>query len=169
MDALEALSGSSSDSEAEAEPEPQPAAKRSAATKISLEDLQQHGYSGGPSVLYVPPPADADPNWTWSSGADRKGVEPVQESREERERNREAVTSGLDEEARLARAAVSHAQQLKAGRRAEAQAQKEAANLSWKQKEKRKRERGQQASSKNYIEEEKRRARQYGMVSGFDT
>lgn len=53
---------------------------------------------------------------------------------QERERNREAVTSGLDEEARLARAAVSHAQQLKAGRRAEAQAQKEAANLSWKQK-----------------------------------
>ncbi len=51
--------------EAEAEPEPQPAAKKSAATKISLEDLQQHGYSGGPSVLYVPPPADADPNWTW--------------------------------------------------------------------------------------------------------
>lgn len=65
MDALEALSGSSSASEDEAGPGPPPALKKSVVTKISLEDLQQHGYSGGPSVLYVPPPEDADPNWAW--------------------------------------------------------------------------------------------------------
>lgn len=41
--------------------------------------------------------------------------------------------------------------------------------LPFPRQEKRKRDRGQQASSKNYIEEEKRRAREYGIVSGFDT
>ena len=35
--------------------------------------------------------------------------------------------------------------------------------------EKRKRDAGQATSSKNYVEEEKRLARQHGVYSGFDT
>lgn len=42
--------------------------------------------------------------------------------------------------------------------------------LSWKQKEKRKREQGQAKGGKgNYVEEEKRVAREFGVYSGFDT
>ena len=42
--------------------------------------------------------------------------------------------------------------------------------LTWKQKEKRKRELGQAKGGKgNYVEEEKRVAREFGMYSGFDT
>lgn len=39
----------------------------------------------------------------------------------------------------------------------------------FQQKEKRKRDVGQAKSAKNYVEEEKRLARNFGMYSGFDT
>ena len=42
--------------------------------------------------------------------------------------------------------------------------------LTWKQKEKRKRELGQAKGGKgNYVEEEKRVAREFGIYSGFDS
>lgn len=75
MDALAGLSdvedsesGSSSGSEEEEEGKAAaagPAAKRQK-QQIDLETLKQHGYKGGPSVLFVPDKQDdGEQNWAW--------------------------------------------------------------------------------------------------------
>ena len=59
-------------------------------------------------------------------------------------------------------------QERKHGKNSNEQQQRR--KLSWKQKEKRKREQGQAKGGKgNYVEEEKRVAREFGVYSGFDT
>lgn len=71
LDALDAVSddsdaSSGSGSEKEEEAPVQPAKKQ----KISLEDLQQHGYQAGPSVLYMKPPQEEpEGNWAWWAAA----------------------------------------------------------------------------------------------------
>jgi hypothetical protein len=65
MDALEGLSDVSDDSGSDGDEgaAPVPAPKR--AKTIDVEALQQHGYKGGPSVLYVPEQEDEGGNWSW--------------------------------------------------------------------------------------------------------
>ena len=57
--------------------------------------LSKHGYSGGPSVLYVPPPkeSDGDQDWSWSCGK-RKEEKDVSESIEEREITQQRANEG---------------------------------------------------------------------------
>lgn len=66
MDALGELSGSSSgsDDEGSVGASAPPSKKGKPAAQITFEDLQQHGMTEGPSVLYVPPPND-QPDWAW--------------------------------------------------------------------------------------------------------
>ncbi|XP_058105237.1 uncharacterized protein LOC131248798 [Magnolia sinica] len=124
--------------------------KRSSST-IDYEALSRHGYSGGLSVLDMPPPMgakeDKEQDWSWSTGSkDGKGIE---ESHEERE---------------CTRAAIAEGEKL-----VNVQTRKEQKNLSFSQKEKRKRELGQASRGKNYVEEEKRLLRDSGIYSGFDS
>ena len=57
--------------------------------------LSKHGYSGGPSVLYVPPPkeSDGDQDWSWSCGK-RKEEKDMSESIEEREITQQRANEG---------------------------------------------------------------------------
>ncbi len=70
LDKLHALSddeASSSEGSDQEDQTEQPAAKKvKGADKVDLAALRQHGFSSGPSVLYVPPPtADGEANWNW--------------------------------------------------------------------------------------------------------
>lgn len=118
---------------------------------IDFDALKRYGYKGGPSVLKVPAPKedDKDKDWSWSTGkekrVDNKGIE---ESYEERQKTREALSQGEQLQTVLTRS--------------------EKKNLSFSQKEKRKRELGQASRGKNYVEEEKRLLRDSGVYSGFD-
>ena len=164
---MDVLDSGSSDDDSGQEQDPLPAEKRQKSTQIDVATLNKHGYSGAPSVLLVPEKHDDTPNWAWSSGTEKKGRRPRHEDFEERERNRAAVSTAAEESARFAVAAVEQGKRLKEERWKERAAIKER-DASWKQKEKRKRELGQQNKGKNYVEEEKRRAREFGVVSGFD-
>lgn len=68
MDALDVL-GSASDSDGsgrESEDAEPPPAKPAKSKEIDVETLKHHGYAGGPSVLYVPPPQDeGHQDWAW--------------------------------------------------------------------------------------------------------
>ena len=69
MDAIAGLSDAPDDSESEdcvsdASGSPAPA-KRPKGTKIDVAALQQHGYKGGPSVLYVPEAEEPPGDWNW--------------------------------------------------------------------------------------------------------
>lgn len=118
---------------------------------IDFEALKRHGYKGGPSVLKVPPPKEGDvteQDWSWSTGKEKRVDKEIEESYEQRQKTREALSLG---------------EQLPA-----AQTRNEKKNLSFSQKEKRKRELGQASRGKNYVEEEKRLLRESGVYSGFD-
>ncbi|KAL2323526.1 hypothetical protein Fmac_027905 [Flemingia macrophylla] len=117
---------------------------------IDFEALKRHGYRGGPSVLKVPPPKEDDSkqDWTWSTGREKRVEKEIEESYEERQKTREAVSLGEELPAAMTRS--------------------EKKNLSFSQKEKRKRELGQASRGKNYVEEEKRLLRESGIYSGFD-
>ncbi|KAJ6352394.1 hypothetical protein OIU76_001589 [Salix suchowensis] len=116
----------------------------------TFEALRQHGYKGGLSVLSVPTPRDdIKPDWTWSTGKERRETTDVGESYQERQKTREALRDG---EALM-----------------NVQTSKEKKNMSFQQKEKRKRELGQASRGKSYVEEEKRLLRESGVYSGFDT
>ncbi|XP_068634863.1 uncharacterized protein [Aristolochia californica] len=119
---------------------------------IDFAALTKHGYKSGPSVLKVPPPREVnekEPNWSWSTGEEQATVyKGTEESYEERQKTRAAVTQG---------------EQLTT-----AYTRKEKKNISFSQKEKRKRELGQASRVKNYVEEEKRLLRDSGIYSGFD-
>ncbi|KAL4418681.1 hypothetical protein ABPG77_008690 [Micractinium sp. CCAP 211/92] len=67
-----------------------------------------------------------------------------------------------------ARLAVEQAEALRQQKREEQQRLKADKKLTWNQKEKRKRDEGRASRGKSYVEEEKRRAREFGIVSGFD-
>lgn len=117
---------------------------------IDFEALKRHGYKGGLSVLSVPPPKeDEKTDWTWSTGKDRSETKEVEESYEERQKTRHAISDGE--------------------KLTNVQSGKEKKNLSFSQKEKRKRDFGQASRGKNYVEEEKRLLRDSGIYSGFDS
>lgn len=134
---------------------------------INYEALSRHGYYGGPSVLKVPPPRAKEPveqDWSWSGGK-RKGDNEKnheEESYEEREQTRHAVTEGA---ALSAAKGIAEHNFAKKQRTELANEQK---RLSFSQKEKRKRDLGQASRGKNYVEEEKRLLRDQGVYSGFD-
>ena len=70
MDALAGLSDASgSGSDSDDEPAAAAPAKRTAAP-IELAALEQHGYKGGPSVLFVPEQSDGPGNWNWCGGGE---------------------------------------------------------------------------------------------------
>ncbi|KAF7818346.1 UPF0690 protein [Senna tora] len=119
---------------------------------IDFEALKRYGFKGGPSVLNVPPPKEEDnskQDWSWSTGKEKRPDKEIEESYEERQKTRTAISLG---------------EQLST-----VQTQKEKKNASFSQKEKRKRELGQASRGKNYVEEEKRLLRESGIYSGFDT
>lgn len=119
---------------------------------VDFEALKRHGFKGGPSILNVPPPKEGDnveQDWTWSTGKERRVNQEIEESYEERQKTRAAISIG---------------EQLPT-----VQTQKEKKNISFSQKEKRKRELGQASRGKNYVEEEKRLLRESGIYSGFDS
>lgn len=116
---------------------------------IDFDALSRHGYRGGLSVLNVPPPKDEEKHdWSWSTGRDSRGKNETEESFEERQRTRAALSEG---------------ELLK-----NARTQREK-NITFSQKEKRKRDLGQASRGKNYVEEEKRLLRDSGVYSGFDS
>ncbi|KAG2449887.1 hypothetical protein HYH02_005409 [Chlamydomonas schloesseri] len=156
--------------EEEEEAEVKGPAKKKAA--ISVEDLERAGYKSGPSVLYVKPPSEAgEQNWAWGSG--REAKDKGQDSDEDRGATRAAVR-GVEESAVIAVKAMAQQAALREGARQErldarlAAQEKKAAPLSWNQKEKRKRDEGKTSRAKNYVEESKRQAREFGIYSGFD-
>ena len=104
---------------------------------IDFDALKRHGFKGGPSVLKVPLPKEGDKeqDWSWSTGKERRENKETEESYEERQKTRTAMSLG---------------EQLST-----VQTRKEK-NASFSQKEKRKRELGQASRGKNYVEEEKR-------------
>ncbi|BDA46955.1 hypothetical protein COCOBI_09-4080 [Coccomyxa sp. Obi] len=174
MDTLGDLSGSDSGDDEEApEEDALPALKRkkkTAASEPAPEDLERLGYKSGPSILHVPEPKDSsEPTWEWGKGSKAEGAEEEQERYEDREHTRHATGSKLEETARLQRLAQEQARQAKMEARQERERLANEARLTFKQKEKRKRELGQAKGGKgNYVEEEKRIARQFGVYSGFD-
>ncbi|KAL5987504.1 hypothetical protein ACLOJK_035252 [Asimina triloba] len=124
--------------------------KKKGSNTIDYEALSRHGYSGGLSVLDMPPPREAEDkeqDWSWSTG--NRDKELKDESYEERERTRTAISQGE--------------------KLVNVQTRKEQKNASFSQKEKRKRDLGQASRGKNYVEEEKRLLRDSGIYSGFDT
>ncbi|KAK7355836.1 hypothetical protein VNO80_15098 [Phaseolus coccineus] len=147
-------SSSNSDSEHDSEAGGQNSKGNSRKQKsgvIDFEALRKHGYRGGPSVLKVPAPKDGDnskQDWSWSTGKEKRSDKEIEESYEERQKTREAISQGEQLPAALTR--------------------QDKKNLSFSQKEKRKRELGQASRGKNYVEEEKRLLRENGIYSGFD-
>ncbi|GLC39229.1 hypothetical protein PLESTB_000394200 [Pleodorina starrii] len=165
----DAPSSSGSDQEDVKVPKKKPA--------LSVEDLERAGYKSGPSVLLVKPPAEQEPqNWNWSSGRAAKQQEGDDDG-EDRAATREAVTKAVEESALHSIKAMQHAARLREEARQERlearQQQAERSGpkdkaLSYNQKEKRKRDAGQSSRGKNYVEESKRQAREFGIYSGFD-
>eukprot|EP00897_Mesotaenium_endlicherianum_P008842 jgi/Mesen1/7987/ME000425S07186 len=129
---------------------------------MNFETLSKHGFKGGPSVLFVPPPKeDSQHSYEWGQGK-RKDPDEEPESFEERERLRLVANDRSIEAAALAIAG------FEANKKLRKDAAEERRALSFNQKEKRKREMGQASKGKNYVEEEKRLLRDQGVYSGFD-
>jgi hypothetical protein len=82
---------------------------------------------------------------------------------------RHAATAGVEEDAMYARKLVKHTEKMRQEKKAEKEERAKKGLLTFKEKEKRKRNAGMQSSAKNFIEEEKRRAREAGCYAGFDT
>lgn len=117
---------------------------------MNFESLKLHGYRGGLSVLGVPlPKEEMKQDWSWSTGKESREKEAGEESYEERQKTRAALSNG---------------EQLVG-----VQTRKDKKNASFSQKEKRKRDLGQASRGKSYVEEEKRLLRDSGIYSGFDT
>ncbi|KAI8473810.1 MAG: hypothetical protein J3K34DRAFT_165842 [Monoraphidium minutum] len=135
--------------------------------ELTLDDLEAAGFSTGPSVLFIKPPAEEQQSWNWSDGKTQK-AEEAEETIQERRRTHEAATTGAEEGATLAMRAVEHAAHLREAQRAEREQLAAAKKQTWNQKEKRKRDEGKATKGRNFVEEEKRLQRQFGMYSGFD-
>eukprot|EP00803_Ostreobium_quekettii_P011712 evm.model.scf_26.2 EVM.evm.TU.scf_26.2 scf_26:23724-25272(+) len=165
MDALGELSGSDS-SEDEGSPEPEAKRKK---PDVTLEDLHNCGYKGGPSVLFVPEPCQADEiELQVSDGREHKLKESEEETWEERERTRAAATVGVAESAKFVKKRMALTEKLREEKKAEQIKMAKEGRLTFKQKEKRKRDAGQAKGGKNFVEEEKRVARDFGVYSNFD-
>lgn len=171
---------SSSDSEDDASPQKQHLPTTIAASpnqhtedvgqkkpSLDFEAISRHGYSGGPSVLYVPAPRSTEAgeqDWSWSTGSRKvENSEQDEENIEQRDQTRQIVNDSAVQAATQAIAGYNHAKRQKREAAAELRA------LSYSQKEKRKRDLGQSSRGKNYVEEEKRLLRDQGVYSGFDT
>lgn len=65
---------------------------------LDFAALSKHGYSGGPSVLYVPPPKESsgDQDWSWSCGK-RTEENDASETIEEREITQQRANEGAAE------------------------------------------------------------------------
>lgn len=143
----------------------QASVKRSKASKEpDLNTLHELGFQSGPSVLLVPnkPAEGAEPSWEWAKG---EQAEEVPESREERDHNRAAAGSATETALRQSYVQKEQMQELRDQEHAEKQQQR---RQTFQQREKRKRDMGQAKRGKNYVEEEKRQARSFGVYSGFD-
>ncbi|XP_010539003.1 PREDICTED: uncharacterized protein LOC104813154 [Tarenaya hassleriana] len=114
---------------------------------FDYESLQEHGYKavGLPDI----PSPEEKPNWSWSTGKEKRETEGAKETFQEREATRAAVADGE--------------------KLVDAQTRRDRRDVSFSQKEKRKREMGQASRGKNYVEEEKRLLRDSGVYSGFDS
>ncbi|KAJ7242544.1 hypothetical protein O6H91_11G005800 [Diphasiastrum complanatum] len=136
-------------------------------SKVDFEALSRHGYSGGPSILYVPAPRQqqiGNSDWSWSDGKQKQSDRNEgEESYEEREHTRTTVNAVAATAAAEAIFEYHHTKRQKDDAIAEQRA------LSFSKKEKRKRDLGQSSRGKNYVEEEKRLLRDQGVYSGFDT
>ena len=123
IDALDALSSDSSSDDDNEEKQPKPPAHKKAKPTIALEDLKKHGYREGASVLLMPEQRkEADNNWAWATGNTRerrKGEADAEETADERERNRQAATTGAEEQAKYATKVMENAVRIKEERRAE--------------------------------------------------
>lgn len=142
------------------------------APRLSYETLVSHGYSSAPSVRHLPPPDDAEAAGDWRWGQGSRATALPHESREEREATRHAATEGAAEavaDAQRRREAAEALRREEAEEFALRKRERERKEKSWRVKEKRKREQGKQGGGKNYVEEEKRLARDHGIYSGFDT
>mmetsp|Transcript_38243 Transcript_38243/g.108107 ORF Transcript_38243/g.108107 Transcript_38243/m.108107 type:complete len:162 (-) Transcript_38243:52-537(-) len=145
--------------------------------KIDLETLERCGYKSGPSVLLMPDSKPAGQSeWAWGSGGSQKQLEPEQESSQDRLANQEAASSGVAESAAISKRSMLLKDQYYQARRSEKEeamdrafgGKKDKDNKSFNQKEKRKRDSGQASRGKNFVEEEKRMGREFGLYSGFD-
>lgn len=87
---------------------------------------------------------------------------------QERRHTQYAATIGTEDSATLATRAVQYSEKLRQEAREEKERLAAEKRLTLNQKEKRKRNAGQATKGKNYVEEEKRLARNYGVYSGFD-
>ncbi|KAK9804156.1 hypothetical protein WJX73_006172 [Symbiochloris irregularis] len=165
-----------SDEESEDEPEavkPKPIKKAKTGKDPDLAALESLGYKSGPSVLLVPETL-AESSWEWGAGEKK---EEVQESLAEREHNRAAANSAAEDAARQGHERQRQLAQMREAERAKARDSERAQHAdaqqqrreSFQQREKRKRDMGQAKKAKNYVEEEKRQARNLGVYSGFDT
>lgn len=133
---------------------------------VDYEALSRHGYYGGPSVLNVPPPRAKEPveqDWSWSGGKRKGDTNHEEESYEEREQTRRAVTEGAT------LSAAKGIDEHNFAKKQRTELANEQKRLSFSQKEKRKRDLGQASRGKNYVEEEKRLLRDQGVYSGFDS
>eukprot|EP00884_Botryococcus_braunii_P003548 jgi/Botrbrau1/13194/Bobra.0351s0007.1 len=167
MDTLGELSEDSEESELEAPERPTLKKRKPAQAAVPDPDtLQEMGFQT-PSVLLIPEKPDVvEPNWEWNKGSRSQAGET--ETLEEREETRRAATTGVLESAEIANKAQARAALLKQEAYEERQRIAQEKRLTFQQKEKRKREVGQAKSAKNYVEEEKRIARNFGVYSGFD-
>lgn len=145
-----------------------PVAAKKQKTDLTLDDLEAAGFSTGPSVMYMKAPEEQQQGWNWSDGKAQKGEEVEEETLEERQRTREAATTGAEQGATLAMRGAAHSAKLREEAREERQRLQAEKQLTYNQKEKRKRNAGQATKSKNFVEEEKRLQRNFGVYSGFD-
>lgn len=162
MDALDDLDSS------EEEVEEETKKKRT----LTIEDLEKCGYKARPSILLVPEPKDQETGIAddWSDGrAHRKREEVIKETSEEREVTRKAVNEDVDAIADYAVKRMQVADKVRQERKQEQRRLAKHRKLTFNQKEKAKRNAGQASGGKNFIQEEKRIGRNFGLYSGFDT
>lgn len=167
-DSETSASGSGSGSDSDSGNEQEAKKLRSAAQP----DVDPEALVSGTSVLFVPEPkAGGEQDWQWGSGTAHReaGGDEATVTREGREATREAVGSGLEQSVDLAFRTAQRQAELREAKRQEAAAKATERRMTFQQREKRKREQGQaKGGGKNFVEEEKRLARNHGVYSGFD-
>eukprot|EP00892_Ulva_mutabilis_P006186 jgi/Ulvmu1/393/UM001_0400.1 len=166
---LDSSSGSDTgddDELASANKNPQPLPKK---IQVDPAALERAGYKAGPSVLHVPEQrSKAGDVWDWA--AERKAsVIEQSPTPEERAELRVKSEVGVEQDAEHYKKCMERARHLRDDKIREKEDKAKRKQLSFKEKEKRKRDAGMQSSAKNYVEEEKRIAREHGCYTGFDS